>query len=362
MADIHAQLMATLKREQVGTKIQQYDDSKVKNHWRRTRKPTVDLMELPVAVDRQLEDQRIQQEYNRNPRVHIPTKVDKVRSEQIIAKKGSSRDVGIKAKVVNKIVREASGIHTYALVAPPRRKGEVIPMDHDPETNPFVKTYAKETKKKPVITSYGHRPSSASRVFNPGTMKIRMKHNEFANAPKEGKFEFGLPVGILGKLLHAPKIIMPGSHEDDPNEEALEDPHGLFTAPPMSPSAAAPVGGSVSVNRSSHSPDGNEIDANSYYGPSPGFDASIDGRAEYNVATGPGSESWVSGGNTQFTDTDKRHNTLFDGGVGNIDYLDIRIPGFPVGGEIKHGKSKKKKTGQLTPVRIIFIVSLWLLF
>jgi predicted ATPase with chaperone activity len=132
MADIHAKMMASLKREQVGTKVEQYDDSKVKNYWRRVRKPTVDLMELPVAVDRQLEDQRIQQEYNRNPRVHIPTKVDKVRSEQIIAKKGSSRDVGIKAKVVNKFVREASGIHNYALVAPPRRKGEVIPMDHDP--------------------------------------------------------------------------------------------------------------------------------------------------------------------------------------------------------------------------------------
>ena len=65
-------------------------------------------------------------EYNRNPRLHIPTKVDKVRSEQIIAKQGASRDVGIKAKVVNKIVREASGKHSYVIVPPPRKKGEEI--------------------------------------------------------------------------------------------------------------------------------------------------------------------------------------------------------------------------------------------
>jgi hypothetical protein len=266
MAAIHAANMAKLKREQVGTQILQYDDSKVMNHWRRNRKAAVDLLDLPVAVDRQLEDQRIQQEFNRNPRLHIPTRVDKVRSEQIIAKKGGSRDVGIKAKVVNKFVREATGIHTYALVPPPRLKGEVIPMDPDPETNPFVKTYAKETKKKPHIVSYGHRPSSASRTFNPGTMRIKMKHNEVATAPAEGKFEFGLPVGILAKLLHAPKIWQAkpddagvdvdaeesqaseaGSRgqsrgskgsKSDYNQSAynIHDPHDLFSSPPPSPS------------------------------------------------------------------------------------------------------------------------------
>ena len=64
------------KREQKGTLVQEFDDSRVKNYWRRHKKATVDLLELPVAVDRQLEDQRITMEYNRNPRLHIPTKVD----------------------------------------------------------------------------------------------------------------------------------------------------------------------------------------------------------------------------------------------------------------------------------------------
>jgi hypothetical protein len=373
MADIHAKLMATLKREQVGSKIQQFDDSKVKNHWRRNKKATVDLMEMPVAIDRQLEDQRIQSEFNRNPRANIPTKVDKVRSEQIIAKKGSSRDVGIKANVVNKFVREASGIHTYTLVPPPRRKGEVIPIDADPETNPFVKTYAKETKKKPVIVSFGHRPSSASRTFNPGTMKIRMKHNEFAKAPKEGKFEFGLSVGILGKLLNAPKIDAPGAHNgNSSNNDDIDgiidvdydqphnsDPHGLFTSPPQSPTAIshhnsdsnarqlqASGAGGVNVGFS-FSPE----NTNNGYG---GMDMTDNSQGDFNTAT-----SWVSGNDSQ-TNTNTLNNkgkssTFFEGGIGNIDYLDIRVPGFPQGGEVKGKKKKKKDTrkpNQLTPVSL----------
>ena len=210
------------KTEHVGTKVQRYEDSRVKNHWRRKKKATVDLLELPVAVDRQLADQREQMAFNRNPRLHEPTKCDKVRSEQIIAKQGNSRDVGIKAKVLNKIVREASGMHSYVIVPPPRLKGEVVEVDPDPETNPFVKLYAKETKKKPLIVSFGHRPRSASRVFNPGTMRLRMKHNEMARAPAEGKFEFGLPAGILGKLLKAPHINPAGEMPDDSQDFDLD--------------------------------------------------------------------------------------------------------------------------------------------
>lgn len=241
------------KREQKGTLVQEFDDSRVKNYWRRHKKATVDLLELPVAVDRQLEDQRITMEYNRNPRLHIPTKVDKVRSEQIIAKQGASRDVGIKAKVVNKIVREASGKHSYVIVPPPRKKGEEIELDPDPETNPFVALYAKETKKKPVIVSFGHRPRSASRVFNPGTMRVKMKHNEIARAPSDhNKFQFGLPVGILGKILKAPPIRNPNSlaDEDESQQGSLaesaheyDDPHDLFSLPPGSPGASHPPGG-----------------------------------------------------------------------------------------------------------------------
>jgi len=378
MAAIHAKQMASLKREQVGTNILQYDDSKVMNHWRRNRKTTVDLLELPVAVDRQLEDQRMQQDFNRNPRLHIPTKVDKVRSEQIIAKKGSSRDVGLKANVVNKFVREASGIHTYALIPPPRLKGETIPMDADPETNPFVKTYAKETKKKPHMVSFGHRPSSASRTFNPGTMKIRMKHNELARAPAEGKFEFGLSVGILGKLLKAPHIEAPDAHSAvDPddygslggdthsevksagsnyNQSAhnVNDIHGLFTDPPMSP-GSSPGGHRSQSNSAPRAQHGQQQQRSTEGTNKSGAGGStaagakggknIDQSFNWDESqTDFGADSWISG-----SPVEKKKTSLFSGGIGNIDHLNIRIPGFPQGGSVEKTK-KKRLPSQLTPV------------
>ena len=409
MAAIHAANMAKLKREQVGTQITQFDDSKVMNHWRRNRKSAVDLLELPVAIDRQLEDQRIQQEFNRNPRFHIPTKVDKVRSEQIIAKQGSSRDVGIKANVVNKFVREASGIHTYALVAPVRLKGERIPIDPDPETNPFVKTYAKETKKKPHIVSFGHRPSSASRTFNPGTMKIRMKHNEVAKAPVEGKFEFGLPVGILGKLLHAPKIFQPekeeanmladpdnynyddasgagsrdqsrGESRNDYNESAhnVHDPHDLFSAPPPSPGdvnynntngngakAGAKTGsqknGSIPIRKAANTgPMGDSFLGDSSLGAACVNDEHRGGYAQ-DIGL-EGTQSWVSGSPGGGEGGRERSEGLFQGGIGNMDYMNIRIPGFPLGGSLEKPKRKKQPHphDHLTPVSLILILYLCL--
>jgi hypothetical protein len=79
----------------------------------------------------------------------------------------------MKAKVINKIVREESGMHTYTLVPP-------LPGDdsrsHERETidvsHPTFRPYAMESSLKPVMSSFGHRPKSASRTFNPATMKV----------------------------------------------------------------------------------------------------------------------------------------------------------------------------------------------
>ena len=154
-------------------------------------------------IARAIEDRVLQRQFNRNPRLHSRTKAEKSRSEKIGARNGNQRDIDLKVRILNKIVREASGIHTYTLVPPPKKKGEIVEPDVDPETNPQVKSYTKETKKKPKIISYGHRPSSASKTFNPGTMKFRMKHDELAKAPKDGVFEFGMPAGVLAKVLRA---------------------------------------------------------------------------------------------------------------------------------------------------------------
>jgi len=179
------------------------------SHWRKTKIPSINyIRDTPFATDRQLEDQRLLIERNRNPRCFEPTKVDKVRSETIIAPIGASRDVAVKANILNKIVREASGVHDYTIIPPPRlrpikKKHEII----EPELNPKVRPYAKESKMKPTVCSFGHRPSSASRTFHPATMKFRLKHGEIASSgDNPTRTGFGLPVSVLKQVLYAPKI------------------------------------------------------------------------------------------------------------------------------------------------------------
>lgn len=257
-------------REVSGNLLQQFDEDRISNHWRRNKKASIDLQELPVAVDRQLEDQRILMERNRNPQLNVPTKVDRVRSEQIIAKVGTSRAVAIKAKVLNKIVREVSGMNDYVITAPPRSEFEIFEPEVDADTNPHFKAYAKETKNNPVIVSFGHRPRSASRTFNPATMRFRMRHSEMVKAPGAGKYGFGLPVGILAKILKAPKIEHFGANqsldrEDDGSLPSLPpDPHDLFSLPnhdePESSLAERNVGFNMAkgLQEESHESLGNE--------------------------------------------------------------------------------------------------------
>jgi hypothetical protein len=177
--------------------------------WRKNRKPTIDYMHDSIfASDRQLEDQRRLMELNRNPKAYEATKVDKVRSQLLAAPVGQTRAVAMKANVLNKIVREASGVHNYTIIAPPRMAGDKMKKETlDPETNPFVKPYAKESKQKPVLVSYGHRPRSASRTFHPATMRMRLRHGEILPTKTDGTTTVGLSVAVLTKVLRAPKIV-----------------------------------------------------------------------------------------------------------------------------------------------------------
>lgn len=222
--------------------IEVYEKAMPEIYWRKHKKQTVDLsQDLPFALDRQLEDQRFTMERNRNPQLDARMKNDKVRSELIIKKKGAARPVAIKANVVNKIVREASGFHAYAIVPPPmtKKKAAVVKEVIDPDTHPLMKPYVNEANVKPIVKSFGHRPRSASRTFHPATMKIRLQHDEIAKTGQPGKTGFGLPPAILSKLLFAPKISYPGTMaEDNPMEgqnlagaskaTKLHDPNDLF--------------------------------------------------------------------------------------------------------------------------------------
>ena len=133
------------------------------------------------------------------------------KSEQMIAKVRSPMET--KAHVLNKIVRDASGVHTYALVPPIENeltqsktsKRSLI----DPETNPILKPYRDQINRKPIMTSFGHRPNSASRVFHPATMKIHLKHEEVVHVETNGKNGFGLPTSVLSQLLHCPRLERP---------------------------------------------------------------------------------------------------------------------------------------------------------
>lgn len=193
--------------------VEQFEKAMPQHHWQRNKKQSVNYAhDSPFATERQLEDQRLLMQKNRNPQYLIPTKVDKVRSQVISSTMGASRSVAVKANVLNKIVREASGVHNYTIVAPIKTHDEKQKRDIlEPETNPRVRPYAQEAKFKPVLCSFGHRPRSASRTFHPATMKFRLKHGEIArggdNVHKTG---FGLPVSVLKQVLKAPKLYRPG--------------------------------------------------------------------------------------------------------------------------------------------------------
>lgn len=207
--------------------IEQFDKHMPLKHWQRNRKQYVNFTyDTPFATERQLEDQRLLMMKNRNPQALVPTKGDKIRSEVLNAKKGEARAVAVKAHVVNKIVREASGVYNYALVPPPRQKDpQKKPTEDkiDPELHPRLKPYASEAKLKPVVCSFGHRPRSASRTFHPATMKFRLRHNEVANSGSNTQTGFGLPVAVLAKVLNAPKL-RPMSADEDLLDDAISEP------------------------------------------------------------------------------------------------------------------------------------------
>lgn len=237
----------------VDGKIEQYEKSMPKNYWLRNKKQSINLLhDTPFAMERQLEDQRLMAMKNRNPQALIPTKADKVRSENIIAKKGASRGIAVKANVLNKIIREASDVYNYTLVAPPRSKtgGDALEKIA-PEMNPKLASYARETKFKPVIRSFGHRPRSASRTFHPATMRFKLKHGEIMKKEDESRVGFGLSVAVLSQVLSAPPVPRPGDDlkeleeqeraakekemlnqsggvYSDSNRERQEDIHNLF--------------------------------------------------------------------------------------------------------------------------------------
>jgi hypothetical protein len=119
----------------------------------------------------------------------------------------------LKLKIVTKIIREELDLTGSTIMPPIRDKTQKTgffdldtsdPIDHrHPVFRPY---YTDFLLLRPVMTSYGHRPSSGSRTFVPATMKFRLKHGEIMKTDLEKKKTgFGLPVSVLAKLLRVPK-------------------------------------------------------------------------------------------------------------------------------------------------------------
>ena len=203
-----------------GNTFLMYDAPMPAAHWARTKKFSVDLNEHAFALDRQLEDQRFLRDNNRNKWNNVLMKCDKTKSEKF-GRKGSLNPLKTKAKVLNKIVREASGVFDYALVPPiqkkkkPKKQGEPGSPILDPDMNPYVDVYKKESQQKPKVVNYGHRPRSANRVFHPGTMKFHLKHGQIVHPRKEGKSGFGLSVVQLQQVLSSGRLPRPGEELED---------------------------------------------------------------------------------------------------------------------------------------------------
>jgi hypothetical protein len=236
-------------------------------YWKKNKKPNIDIRVSPFALDRQLEDQKFSMMHNRvsitanhcyfadimhgriltlvlylvsclmlhlflrqNPRGVELAKGEKLRSEKFV-KKSDPSALKTKAKVINKIVREVSGVHTYALIPPIEKRDKRVKEEVDPDTHPLMKPYRDESTRNPVMCSFGHRPSSASRTFHPSTMNFRLQHEEVAAVASKGQSGFGLQPAVLAKLLHAPPL----AHDQGDDSKSgsrppsgWEDPLGLF--------------------------------------------------------------------------------------------------------------------------------------
>ena len=136
----------------------------------------------------------------------------------------------MKAKIISKIVREESGEHTYTIIPPIEMVPRKIwgdPIETTNEMHPLFRPYFQAAVLKPTMTSFGHRPKSASRIFNPATMKIRLKHDEIVKTnSKNQKTSFGIPVTTLAKLLHTPKL--PNFGETLNQRNTKSSPNSLF--------------------------------------------------------------------------------------------------------------------------------------
>jgi hypothetical protein len=274
------------------------------------------------------------------------------------------------------------GVNSYALVPPPKQASTAgdgtslsahtskAPQEIDPDTHPRLKVYAKEARLKPIICSFGHRPSSASRTFHPATMRLKLKHGEIikthtqsssssaagvadgtkqqthTNAHTQGntnntskhaaKTGFGLSVNVLSKLLYAPKLYHsnPAAADDD---EALDSLFGVSAASvsTRNANANAHTGAHTGTHTSMSAPASAGGDVTTIYDPNDLFSMP--------TSNSPGNTNnkHTSRTHTQGTDA-TRADTHTDDMVSSMKKFTMSKSKKTTGGKSSKQKSKKK--------------------
>ena len=192
------------------------------------------LRESPFAIDRQLDDRTDIINRNKNLQLTLKTKNDMAKESALLHRKVLKPEK-MKARLITKIVREATGQHTYFMPSSAilnnsatlsssysgnmttNTKGTTtgagftiknrkkLTNSNVDEDSPLFQPYIKESQLAPQMVSFGHRPRSASRLFNPGTMKIHLNHGEYVPVPSNPEqITFGISSNMLAKLLQSP--------------------------------------------------------------------------------------------------------------------------------------------------------------
>jgi hypothetical protein len=277
------------------------------------------------------------------------------------------------------------GVNSYALVPPPKQASTAgdgtslsahttkAPQEIDPDTHPRLKVYAKEARLKPIICSFGHRPSSASRTFHPATMRLKLKHGEIikthtqsssssaaaadgtkqqthTNAHSQGntnntskhaaKTGFGLSVNVLSKLLYAPKLYHsnPAAADDD---EALDSLFGVSAASvsTRNANANAHTGARTGTHTSMSAPaSAGGGDVTTIYDPNDLFSMPTN--------SSPGNTNNKHTSRTHTQGTDATHaDTHTDDMVSSMKKFTMSKSKKTAGGKSSKQKSKKKSVG-----------------
>jgi hypothetical protein len=171
---------------------------------------SIDVKANPYCEQRRLEEEQRLQALNRNPQLNHLTRADMKRSESFLMSGSASRRRAIEAQrrilAASDVGRpnrsnitgasSSSSVPTLKDITQPTVKS--IPAASSMED--ILQPYAKEAMAAPS-SSFGHRPSSAQRMFNPTTMSTNVDRLRRPSLIGPGRKRIGMSSTMLQQLL-----------------------------------------------------------------------------------------------------------------------------------------------------------------